>query len=60
MRTILCYGDSNTWGANPATKGRYDHKTRWPMAMAQILNRDSPAEDPGFWVVEEGLNGRTS
>ena len=60
MKTILCYGDSNTWGYDPRTADRYDHKTRWPMAMARILNRNSPPEDPLWWVVEEGLNGRTS
>ena len=60
MKTILCYGDSNTWGFDPRTGDRYDHKTRWPMAMASILNRDSSPEDPAWWVVEEGQNGRTS
>ncbi|MDR3192748.1 MAG: SGNH/GDSL hydrolase family protein [Treponema sp.] len=60
MKTVLCYGDSNTWGYNPHTGGRYDHKTRWPMALKNILNRDAPPEDPLWWVVEEGLNGRTS
>ena len=60
IKTILCYGDSNTWGFNPRTGDRYDHKTRWPMAMAGILNRDSPANDPAWWVVEEGQNGRTT
>ena len=60
MKTILCYGDSNTWGYDPRTAGRYDHKTRWPMAMARLLNKDTPPEDPAWWVIEEGLNGRTS
>jgi lysophospholipase L1-like esterase len=60
MKTILCYGDSNTWGFNPRTQERYDHKIRWPMVMAGILNKDSPADDPAWWVVEEGQNGRTS
>ena len=60
MKTILCYGDSNTWGYNPRTGGRYDHKTRWPMALSEILNRDAPPENPAWWVVEEGQNGRTS
>ena len=60
MKTILCYGDSNTWGYAPKTGDRYDHKTRWPMAMARILNRDAPPDDPAWWVVEEGLSGRTS
>ena len=60
MKTILCYGDSNTWGYIPKTGERYDHKTRWPMVMARILNQDCPPFDPQWWVVEEGLNGRTS
>ncbi|MDR1587632.1 MAG: SGNH/GDSL hydrolase family protein [Treponema sp.] len=60
MKTILCYGDSNTWGFNPRTQGRHDHKTRWPMKLASILNEGSPPDDPLWWVVEEGQNGRTS
>jgi dihydroflavonol-4-reductase len=43
MRTILCYGDSNTWGYDPRTGGRYDHKTRWPMVLKKILNGEMPA-----------------
>jgi lysophospholipase L1-like esterase len=60
MKTILCYGDSNTWGFIPKVEGRYDHRTRWPMVLKNILNRDAPPDDPAWWVVEEGLNGRTS
>jgi lysophospholipase L1-like esterase len=60
MKTILCYGDSNTWGFDPRTQGRYDHKTRWPMVLEEILNKNTPPDDPAWWVVEEGLNGRTS
>ena len=60
MKTILCYGDSNTWGFDPGTQGRYDHKTRWPMALKEMLNKNTPPDDPAWWVVEEGLSGRTS
>jgi lysophospholipase L1-like esterase len=60
MKTILCYGDSNTWGFDPKTGDRYDHKTRWPMVLCSILNANAPADDPQWWVVEEGQNGRTS
>jgi lysophospholipase L1-like esterase len=60
MKTILCYGDSNTWGDDPKTGNRYDHKTRWPMVMAQILNRDCLPDEPDWHVVEEGLCGRTT
>ena len=59
MKTILCYGDSNTWGFDPRTGDRYDHKTRWPMVLHSILNSAAP-DDPQWWVVEEGQNGRTS
>ncbi len=60
MKTILCYGDSNTWGADPATGGRFDRFTRWPGVMRQTLNADSPAGDPEYWIIEEGLCGRTT
>jgi lysophospholipase L1-like esterase len=60
MKTILCYGDSNTYGYMPVTAGRYDHKTRWPMALCRLLNVGAPPDDPAWWVVEEGLNGRTT
>jgi lysophospholipase L1-like esterase len=60
MKTILCYGDSNTWGYNPRTGDRYDHQTRWPMALNSILNENAPDGGPEWWVVEEGQNGRTS
>ncbi|MDR0663099.1 MAG: SGNH/GDSL hydrolase family protein [Spirochaetaceae bacterium] len=59
MKTILCYGDSNTYGYIPISGKRYDHKTRWPKALERILNEGSE-DDPGWWVDEEGLNGRTS
>ena len=48
----MCYGDSNTWGAIP-NGGRYDVDVRWPGVMRQRLGDD-------YWVVEEGLNGRTT
>jgi lysophospholipase L1-like esterase len=60
VKTILCYGDSNTWGYDPKTQSRHDHKTRWPMALENLLNKDAPPDEPEWWVVEEGLSGRTS
>ena len=65
MRTILCYGDSNTWGSDPVNGTRYDHKTRWPMVLKNILNKNAAQDyperaDPVWWVVEEGQSGRTS
>jgi lysophospholipase L1-like esterase len=60
MKTVFCYGDSNTWGFDPHTLGRYDHTTRWPMVLARILNEGRDPGDPAWWVAEEGQNGRTS
>jgi lysophospholipase L1-like esterase len=51
--TILCYGDSNTWGWNPATQSRYARHERWPGVLRQELGED-------YLVIEEGLNGRTT
>lgn len=53
MQTVLCYGDSNTWGYNPRTQARYSRSERWPGVLAAELGS-------GFHVVEEGLNGRTT
>jgi len=50
---VLCFGDSNTWGYNPADGSRYDRKTRWPCVMASDLGS-------GWHIVEEGLSGRTT
>jgi lysophospholipase L1-like esterase len=52
-KTILCYGDSNTWGWNPATQTRYSRHERWPGILRQALGE-------GYLVIEEGLNGRTT
>jgi lysophospholipase L1-like esterase len=53
IKTILCYGDSNTWGWNPATQDRYARDERWPGVLRQELGE-------GYLVIEEGLNGRTT
>lgn len=53
MKTILCYGDSNTWGYDPATEDRYPLEQRWTSVLAHALGRD-------YLVIPEGLNGRTT
>jgi len=53
MPTILCYGDSNTHGADPVTGGRHPRDIRWPGVLALEL---AGLAD----VIEEGLNGRTT
>lgn len=52
-KNILCFGDSNTWGADPACGPRFDRVTRWPCILQKELGE-------GFHVVEEGLCGRTT
>ena len=60
MRRILAYGDSNTWGFNPATWGsapmkleRYCKDIRWTGLLQEALGRDA-------LILEEGLCGRTT
>ncbi len=53
MKSILCYGDSNTWGYDPQTRSRFPHDVRWTGVLASSLGT-------GYRVVEEGLNGRTT
>ena len=52
-KTILCYGDSNTWGWIPENGERYSEKERWPAILAERF-RDS------YNVIEMGQNGRTT
>ena len=54
MKSILCFGDSNTYGLVPGTNNRYGWGTRW----SSIL--DERVRDKGYRVVEEGLCGRTT
>ncbi|NLE23695.1 MAG: SGNH/GDSL hydrolase family protein [Actinobacteria bacterium] len=54
MRQILCYGDSNTWGTDPADDTRrHDWSARWPGVLQRELGSD-------VHVVEDGLGGRTT
>jgi lysophospholipase L1-like esterase len=53
MKTILCYGDSNTWGREPLRDTRFPLDVRWPGVLRRRLG-------PDYWVIEEGLNGRTT
>ena len=52
-KTILCYGDSITWGYNPANTNRMTFDERWPGVLDNGLGED-------YKVIEEGLNGRTT
>jgi lysophospholipase L1-like esterase len=53
QKTVMCFGDSNTWGYPPDGSERYDRDTRWPGVLQKELGED-------FYVIEEGLCGRNT
>jgi lysophospholipase L1-like esterase len=53
MKTILCYGDSITWGSDAETGGRHDFADRWPNVLQAALG-------PDIQIIAEGLRGRTT
>ena len=53
MKTILCYGDSNTWGHDPREGVRHRYEDRWTTILGDSLGN-------GYLVIPEGLNGRTT
>ncbi|MDO9418850.1 SGNH/GDSL hydrolase family protein [Pararhizobium sp.] len=53
MKTVLCYGDSLTWGYDAETLGRHALESRWPSVLQAALGE-------GVQVIAEGLNGRTT
>jgi len=59
MKTILCFGDSNTWGWNAScvdengNPTRFGFDTRWPGILQRELGSD-------YRIIEEALNGRTT
>jgi lysophospholipase L1-like esterase len=57
QKSILCFGDSLTWGWIPVKEGsptlRYAYAERWTGAMASHLG-------DGYRIIEEGLSARTT
>ena len=60
MKSILCFGDSNTWGYEAGTVDlttlmakRFSFEERWPGILQKGLGRS-------YRIVEAGLNGRTT
>jgi lysophospholipase L1-like esterase len=54
VKTLVCFGDSNTWGYVPGSVGeRFSREQRWPVILQELLGKD-------WEVVAEGLNGRTA
>ena len=54
MKTLVCFGDSNTWGYMPGSDGeRFPRDVRWPTQLQRLLGDE-------WEVIAEGLNGRTA
>ena len=53
MKSVVCFGDSNTYGYNPANGDRFPESVRWTGRLQELLGGE-------FKVIEEGLNGRTT
>jgi len=58
MPTVVCFGDSNTWGCPPYVRdgqppARIAFERRWPNVMGARLGS-------GVRVIDEGLSGRTT
>jgi len=53
MRSVLCYGDSITWGSQPAGRDRHAFSDRWPSVLQAGLGDRA-------LVIAEGLRGRTT
>lgn len=52
MKSILCYGDSLTWGYNPTDSTRFPPDQRWPGILQEELGAHAR-------IIEEALNSRT-
>ncbi len=53
IKTVLCYGDSLTWGFDAENLGRHAFEDRWSSVLQKALGTDVN-------VIAEGLNGRTT
>lgn len=53
MKSVLCYGDSLTWGYNAVGPSRHAYADRWPSILQDELGSTVN-------VIADGLNGRTT
>jgi len=53
VKTVLCYGDSLSWGIIPGTRNRHAYGKRWTGRLQATVW-------PKVRVVEDCLNGRTT
>lgn len=52
-KSILCYGDSNTFGYRPTDSRRYPYDVRWTGKLSDMLGGE-------YQIIEAGLNSRTT
>ena len=52
-KRIVCFGDSNTWGYDAESGGRFENGQSWPDLLQERLGED-------YEVISEGLGGRTA
>lgn len=53
MKSVLCFGDSLTWGHDPETGARHAYEDRWTSVLQKSLGH-------GVRVIPEALGGRTT
>ena len=53
MKNIFCFGDSITWGCNPADWTRYNYEDRWTSVLQNQLGAD-------YYVTVNALSDRTT
>lgn len=52
-KSVLCFGDSNTYGSNPNGQQRFPRDIRWTGRLQKMLGE-------GYYIIEEGCPGRTA
>ncbi len=61
MKQILCYGDSNTWGADPADDSRrFEWPVRWPGVLQRELGNEFHVVGGGPRRADDGLRRSTA
>lgn len=53
MKRIVCFGDSNTYGYDAITNGRFREEVRYTGVLQKLAG-------PDYVIIEEGLSGRTT
>lgn len=52
-KTIVCFGDSNTYGYDAVSNARFCEEERWTCLLSDFLGK-------GYLIREEGMSGRTT